>query len=138
MGLVNLRNASVLILSPSTQMATELKASLEKNKYKGVIVVGTVPEALQSIKTQKTEIIVIDNDLGETKISDFLAAISKAFPKLKGIIINTKDKADSDYLTYLEIAYPVDVSKLIKLLEQAIMEKMGIASSAVTVDLKYR
>jgi DNA-binding NtrC family response regulator len=138
MGLVNLRNASVLILSPSNQMARELKASLEKNKYKGVQVTSITPEALQILKVNKIEIIVADNDLGETKITDFLAAISKAFPKLKGIIINTKDKADSDYLTYSEVSYPVDVSKLIKLLEQAVMEKMGIASSAVTVDLKYR
>lgn len=137
MGLVNLRNASVLILSPSRQMANELKASLEKNKYKVVRVVGTVPEALQAIKASKIEILVTDNDLGQTKITDFLLAISKAFPKLKGIIMSTKDKADSDYMTYAEILYPVDVSKLIKLLEQAVMEKMGIASSAVTVDLKY-
>lgn len=137
MGLVNLRNANVLILSSNSAVGEDLKVVLEKNKYKGVRAISSVPEALQLIKSLKTDILVVDNDLGATKVDDFLLAISKAFPKLKGVVLNSKEKGQSDYLSFSEIAYPVDASKLIKLLEQAIMEKMGIASSSVAIDLKY-
>ncbi len=138
MGLVNLRNTNVLVLSASATVAEEIRVLLEKNKYKGVRSVTSVPEALQLIKSLKTDILITDNDLGMTKVEDFLLAISKAFPKLKCVVLKTKVKDDgSDYCNYSESAYPVDAIELIKLLEQAIMEKMGIASSTVAIDIKY-
>lgn len=137
MGLVNLRNANVLILSASAPLANEIKLLLEKNKYKGVQSVSSVPEALQLIKSLKTDILITDNDLGATKIEDLLPAISKAFPKLKGVVLKSKEKGESDYLSFSEISCPVNSTNLIKLLEQAMMEKMGIAVSTVAIDIKY-
>jgi len=137
MGLVNLRNANVLVLSASSTLANEIKILLEKNKYKGVKSVTSVPEALQLIRTLKTDILITDNDLGATKIDDLLMAIRKAFPKLKVVVLNSKEKGESDYLSFAEISYPVNTSHLIKLLEQAMMEKMGIAVSSVAIDIKY-
>ena len=137
MGLVNLRNANVLVLSASSNLANEINVLLEKNKYKVVKSVTSVPEALQHIKTFKIDILITDNDLGATKIDDLIMAVSKAFPKLKGVVLMSKDKGESDYLSFSEISYPVNTANLIKLLEQAMMEKMGIAVSSVAIDITY-
>lgn len=137
MGLVNLRNANVVVFSMDEGRSSELKSVLLNNRYKGVQCFKAVPDILAGLKSIKADILVVDNNLGDTKTEDFLKAISKAYSKIKVLVVLTKDKDGENYEPSKEVPYPLDVTYFVKTLEQAMMEKMGIASSAVTVDLKY-
>ena len=83
---------------------------------------------------------MFDFDLGETKPTDFITAIKAAFPKLKIIPVVGAD-VDSSQITSLGIKYslkdPITGPKLIAVLDQVAMEKMGITSSKVATGDDY-
>ncbi len=134
MGLVNLRSSKILVFSVSSSLNIEIKEVLENNKYKNVQIAENVPLVLQKLKDTKFDILISDINIGDTKIEDFLLAIKKAYPRVAPVIVKTQGKSLPSELIYSEVDYPIRLEVLIPILENVMMEKMGIAVSSVAIE----
>lgn len=124
MGLVNLRNAKLLLLSVTSARLGELKNISVKLGFKNVQTVDSIPGAIAALKAGRTDVLIVDADLGGTSLADFLKAMHAGFPKIKILSISDGGGAGG-------IHFPLDEKAYGKAVDQLVMEKMGIAPAAV-------
>ena len=128
MGLVNLRKAKLLLLSVSAERLKELQGIGSQLGYKGMDAVDSVPTTIATLKGGKTDVLIVDTDLGGTPFPDFAKAIRQAFPKVKILpVTHEPGKAANS------VSFPIQKDALGRAVDQLMMEKMGIAASTVTV-----
>ena len=140
MGLVNLRNANLLLMSLNPERLLEMNAICTKSGYKGIQTSDSIPSTILSLKQKKIDIVLFDSNLSGTNCTDFVKAIKAGFPKVKILpILDTSDINLNELKTSLSnlsisktISFPISQTLLSSTLDSLMMEKMGITSSSVT------
>ena len=136
MGLVNLRNAKLLVLSVTQSRLSELKSVSAKAGFKAVQFADSIPSAIAALKGGKTDVLVVDSDLGGTAIADFLKAIQSAFPKVK-ILSILPPIPEGQTPKGGNLHFPLEDKSFGKAVDHLVMAKMGISSSAVAMSEDY-
>lgn len=136
MGLVNLRSASLLLFSVDQEKLKQINTICIKGGYKSITTANSIPATLTNLKQKKIDILLFDTNLGGTDSMEFGKAIRVAFPKIKILPIISQDATS---LAFESIGitktanFPLDQENIIKILEDLMMQKMGITQSSVAV-----
>ena len=136
MGLVNLRSAKLLLVSVTNSRLEELKSMSSRLGFKAISTADSVPTAIQALKGGKTDVLVVDAELGGTQISDFLKAVQHGFPKVKILPVLPPVPAGENAKGN-NVHFPLEEKAFSKTIDQLVMAKMGIATSSVAVSDEF-
>lgn len=132
MGLVNIRDNVVLIAAKEPATRDRLKAVLAGAKFKTVLCAASGQEAVVALKTKKPGAVVLAADLEDIPAVALVTAIRTGAKKLGIIVVGATDATALKAAGASRVmAADISAEKLVRAVDDLLLEKMGIASSSI-------
>ena len=140
MGLVNIRNGTVLLAEPDAQRKTDLERALREARFTRVVSVSTAADAIKLLQQGKVDVFIVDMMLTDIPALDLIKAVRAGQKKLGVVVLaeenseELRNTAKSAGVQHIVPAKGANCGKnLITAVDALMMAKMGIASSAIAV-----
>ena len=138
MGLVNIRNGTVLLAEPDADRKVDLERVLRDARFTRVVSVSSAADAVKLLQQGKVDVFVVDMTLKDIPALDLIKAVRSGQKKLGVVVL--ADETSADLQTNAKSAGVQHIvpatnggKKLISAVDALMMAKMGIASSSIAV-----
>ena len=138
MGLVNTRNGTILVACGDQGDRQQIGSILKSSGFSTVLLAGTAQACIQEVKKRPVDVLVAGLDLPDIPSLDLIRAIRGGSKRMLILACssedsdeNKKEATGAGANSYLPI--PVAQDRLLKLIDDHMLAKMGIVSGSIAV-----